>query len=323
MEETELLADSVEASVFEDPFDKTLQGTSVNGWIDGISVEAAETISMSDEGDRDNLMFNPAFVEYFLDLCRLFPLWSAVCCQFFPNSESTASSGNVESHIKVMKQSMEDVIPCSVDKFVHENLDMVEGMIIEASQDYIQFISSTGAMEFDSTIEYGQTADTEENSLPNEVDESDGAIVVDVGPKQPSVQCPACKDENWPTGAHTCIGCGKNVHLLDGCSVSLGNSEGYGEKRMCADCENQRKIREHNKIAEMKHTEQWCRKSKREIKRSKYLVPVPNWTLNHHLDKNVKIGMLANGNMSTRVFGTKNDLTGLKNTCSFDVIAQV
>lgn len=357
VEEAEQSAVLVEQSIFIDHFDDTLQGTNVSRWMDAISVEAAEAVATSDDGDRDNLMYNPQFVGYFADLCKLFPLWSAICCQFFTKSDKTASSGNVESHIKVMKQSMEDVIPCSVDKFVQENMDMVEGMIIDASQSYIKFISDTGELVFDSTNastnltelneeqffgarnleERTATTDsTNEISSANEQvteskeDESfdEGNLqqstpTIDIGHKQSSVNCPACKDKNWPTGAHTCVSCNKNVHLLDGCSLSIGNREGHGEKRICVACDNQRTESTKSKISEMDHTENWCRKSKRQIKKSKYLMPVPNWTLNHHFNKNVKVGMLTNGNLSTRVFGGKNDLIALTNTCSFDVIAQV
>ncbi|CAH2979386.1 unnamed protein product [Chilo suppressalis] len=52
-------------------------------------------------------------------------------------------------------------------------------------------------------------------------------------------QCIACKDGNFPTGAHKCIRCKKNVHILDGCSISINNQdEGYGEQRLCIDCAN-------------------------------------------------------------------------------------
>lgn len=68
-----------------------------------------------------------------MDLCRLFPLWSAICCQFFAGSESKASTANIESHFKVVKQSMEFIIPCSVDQFAQEDMDLVDGLIIEAS----------------------------------------------------------------------------------------------------------------------------------------------------------------------------------------------
>lgn len=48
--------------------------------------------------------------------------------------------------------------------------------------------------------------------------------------------CLACMNEDFPSGAHKCIKCFKNVHLLEGCSVSIGLEEGHGEKRLCMTC---------------------------------------------------------------------------------------
>lgn len=82
-------------------------------------------------------------------MCELLPLWSAVCCQFFKGSQKTATSGNAESNFKVTKQCLDDIIPCSVDKFVHAHMDMNEGQIIEASQNYIKFINENDKLNFD------------------------------------------------------------------------------------------------------------------------------------------------------------------------------
>lgn len=362
IDDAEKAASLVERNVLEDHFDETLQGTNVSRWMGRISDEAAETVSMNDDGDRDNLMHNLQFVTYFVELCRLFPLWSAICCQFFPQSEPTASSGNVESHIKVLKQSMEDTIPCAVDVFIQDNMDMNEGLVIDASQNYIKFISKTGEMEFHGTGEddfqtevvpstSGAKADTsmdsfseishlnEYQSKVKEIDEKNlagdncnaddnNSSIDDCGDvqfAQTEINCPACRDKNLPSGAHKCILCNKNVHILLGCSISIGGTEaeGYGEKRICVSCDFKRQKQQENKIKEMKNTEKWCRTSKRELKRSKYIMPAPNWNLNNHFNKNVKIGFLTNGNMSSRVFGTKNELVGLNNTCAFDALAQV
>lgn len=122
VEEVEKAVDLVEISVLKDAFDQTIHGTNVSLWLQGIFDDATATVSSLDDGDRDNLMFNPQFVTYFLDVLRLLPLWSAICCRFFPGSEPIASSRNAESHIN--KQSMEDVVPCSVDKFVQENMEL-------------------------------------------------------------------------------------------------------------------------------------------------------------------------------------------------------
>lgn len=47
------------------------------------------------------------------------------------------------------KQCLDDIIPCSVDILVHAHMDMIEGQIIEASQNYIKFIDENGKLNFD------------------------------------------------------------------------------------------------------------------------------------------------------------------------------
>lgn len=50
-------------------------------------------------------------------------------------------------------------------------------------------------------------------------------------------QCPACLNNDLPTGAHKCATCKKAVHIFDTCSSSIpGEVEGYGEQRICFDC---------------------------------------------------------------------------------------
>jgi hypothetical protein len=69
-------------------------------------------------------------------------------------------------------------------------------------------------------------ADEERSEMPQEVT---GAQVID---------CVACRNGDYPTGAHKCMLCSKSVHILPGCSVAiLGEEEGYGEGRHCHSCE--------------------------------------------------------------------------------------
>lgn len=50
------------------------------------------------------------------------------------------------------------------------------------------------------------------------------------------IKCPACRNGDFPNGAHKCMKCNKPVHVFDDCSHSAGEAEGYGEKRICKDC---------------------------------------------------------------------------------------
>ncbi|XP_034253683.1 uncharacterized protein LOC117652699 [Thrips palmi] len=52
-----------------------------------------------------------------------------------------------------------------------------------------------------------------------------------------NTSCIACTQKNFPTGAHKCSRCNKNVHLLPGCSILCpGSEEGHGQKRICIAC---------------------------------------------------------------------------------------
>ena len=45
----------------------------------------------------------------------------------------------------------------------------------------------------------------------------------------------ACKNGDKPS-KHSCFFCGKAVHILDGCSITLGFGERNGEPRGCLTC---------------------------------------------------------------------------------------
>lgn len=139
-------------------------------------------------------------------------------------------------------------------------------------------------------------------------------------------KCIACEGGDMPTDLHKCISCSKSVHLLDGCSTSVGDEEGCGEKRMCTSCE-QNAVQEQppensiddRDLPELQLKEKWTR---RNAKPSKYLKPVPNWDLVQFNDK-VKIGHLRNGNKSKKAFKVLGSRVALKNTCAVDSIIQM
>lgn len=137
-------------------------------------------------------------------------------------------------------------------------------------------------------------------------------------------RCPACINNDLPTGAHKCSECGKNIHVLEECSLSCGDNEGYDEKRMCLSCSKNVNVR--NVISEMGYTigtrENWNKRPKK-VKKSKYILKAPNCVLNTNTDKKVKIGFLINGNLSNTVYQIRGRPVALKNTCAFDSIAQV
>lgn len=52
-------------------------------WLNDIKRDASNAVQAEDDGNRDNLMENKPFAEYFIKLCHMLPIWSAVCCPIF------------------------------------------------------------------------------------------------------------------------------------------------------------------------------------------------------------------------------------------------
>lgn len=199
-------------------------------WIKNIEEEARILVQNSDEGDRDNLMYNLSFVGFFRRLCKLLPLWSAVCCELFNSPYETSSSANVESDFKNVKLSLKDVIPCRVDVFVDHHLQMLDGAIKIASQRYFQYVDDECSNESISITEIEETLDHQgDQFIQDKSTEGNTELSQDT-------YCIACKNNHLPSNAHTCYICGMNVHVLPGCSISVGEEEGFGEKRLCITC---------------------------------------------------------------------------------------
>lgn len=138
-----------------------LESSTFGSWLESIEKETDEMIFAQDNGDHDNVMYNPNFAKYFLRLCKLLPLWSFISCPFFNISEITHSSADVESYFKNVKQSLGDTIPCLVDVFIEENIEMIKGITIEASQtqNYIKFVGQSNRNDevpLTDTIEHTQ-----------------------------------------------------------------------------------------------------------------------------------------------------------------------
>lgn len=131
-----------------------------------------------------------------------------------------------------------------------------------------------------------------------------------------SSQCIACNRGDFPTGAHTCIQCQKNIHILSGCSVAIDDNEGYGTQRMCTSCHMK-----NQNISILNIQEVWGPKKTRNTKKKSYYLQ-PNPTFNLMSDtKKCKIALLKNGlqfKTATKVQGT---VIFFSNTCAFDALS--
>lgn len=139
-----------------------------------------------------------------------------------------------------------------------------------------------------------------------------------------SEQCPACSDQNLPTGAHKCTDCNKSVHLLSGCSYPLpfSQEEGYGQQRLCKNCY----IRREN-FSEDQAVENWkgLALPPKKRKRSSYLEPNEEFkNIDFSSKRNSNpIGLLRNGNTDLKPILWNGVNVILTNTCAYDSIIQI
>lgn len=313
-------------------FDESIFNTNaprLSEWLDCIDKDAHQMVASSDDGNRDNILENKPFAKHFLRLCKLLPLWSGISCKFFDTPYATGSSWQSETWYKNLKQMHGSQIPSSVDEFLERDLRLTNSHVILASRKY-------------STTERKKTKVTnvdDSNVLAEEMHEE--LIKTDEDSDNDEidhVKCIACERGDFPTGQHTCVMCSKAIHLLDGCSIDIGAEEGCGQQRLCVSCNANRKRKiqtepqpstsgasqslpsKSQTIQEMNYADVW--KKKKDVKHSKYMKPMPNWSL-VGVQQKVKIGHLINGNRSTTIHKVKGVSVNLQNTCAVDCVIQL
>lgn len=317
---------------------------SLNAWLKGMKERAEITVTGTDNGDRDNLMYNVKFAKHFLRLCNLLPLWSGISCEMFASPSVTSSSAGVESYFNDLKRTMKSTIPCRADVFLSNHMDGINDAVITASRKYAKPVetiatinSATKASDKKSHKQITQEdedviADAlafDVNAFMHEIDHQHASNNKSTPKKQkqppapsspeenPTVDtCVACKNGHYPPGAHTCHICKKNVHALDGCSMPINSEEGYGTQRICMACH---KMKPSQVAKEMQYTSDWSKNKKQ--KSSTYMVPNPMFNLTSNMKKE-KIGLLMNGNTFKKPFVVDGETIQLRNTCAPDALIQ-
>lgn len=305
-------------------------------WFNEIDHSSNEIAEANNEDSEKNELENPDFVKFLTKLTRTIVLWSALATPYF-ETPNRASSANVESYFKHVKSTLDSIIPCRVDNFVCAHIEMIDGMIKEASQEYIHFIDLLGGLqniivdtELDDEIDYFEFNSIANDQPINDVEQpTDGGVDESMEERHEiSPTCIACKDGNFPSGAHKCVNCAKAVHVIDGCSLSISAQEGYGEVRICLTCAtDQRATADHThkntSSKQLSQTEKWDRQNKR--RPNSYLNSIPSWGLDKKIKGDPKIAMLSNASSSSTTF--KLDKSGKsfapRNTCASDAICQV
>lgn len=319
----------------ETPFDSQEMCTSetrIGAWINEINDEAKELVSSSDNGDRDNILENKEFAKLFARLCKMLPLFSAISNKVFNSPNLVGSSWSSETYFKNVKQLHGDGIPCSADVFIKRDIELTNGSVVKASQNIYSI--QTERVHFHKSVSQTDAPDNDDSDMPIE---SIDDLAENFPPSNTSkathkasstdhgrIKCPACRNGDLPAGAHKCMVCEKSVHPFDECSLSIGDEEGYGERRKCVACHQIGEIKSCEKqllnAKEMNHNERWNRPSR--SKSSKYTKPVPNWNL-IEMNKRVRIGCLANENLIQTVYNIGGAKVKLSNTCGIDSPTQL
>lgn len=325
--------------------------SSVKAWLTEIDRSTTGEALENADAAEENELRNASFVKFLLRLSDMLVLWTGVAATYF-DAPLTASSTHVENYFMHLKHDLNSVIPGRADEVVAAHIDLIDGMIVDASQKYIEFIDAAGGVEVllsdqtellsdykncDLASTNGSDSDSEDDkrtdeNVPNDDKQTNeneankaahevGENALKSNQKNTS-SCIACKRGDMPTGAHRCMTCKTAVHIFDGCSISCGDEEGYGQRRICISCAAKARTTDAGtSIAkQLNEEEKWQRKSK--SSRS-YLNPVQNWNIDRRVQSKPKISMLKNASLSTTVHTVQKKKVALRNTCAADSLFQV
>lgn len=299
-----------EGSVFDSD---QIKSKSIREWIEMLNDASNAEVSENETSVEINELENSEFVKFLAHALQTLVLWSSINASFF-NLPNEASTSDVECYFKNVKQQVDANLPCRLDEFICAHIHMMEGIHRQVSQGFIQFIDAEGGLEnilgkelndydgefesishrpnessvnectefVDENTEFAneniEFANEHEIEISQEIEHQ--SISTPSANKQIVVTCQACEDGNKPTGAHKCIKCNKLVHLLAECSISCGDSEGYGEKRICISCSSG-PTNHQNVQKQLNDTEKWSKRKR--STRTSYMAPVPNWNLDQRV----------------------------------------
>lgn len=173
----------------------------------------------------------------------------------------------------------------------------------------------------DTTISSTDSKDILLTSTPVKDFSSDNNFILDS-----NNSCPACKNNDKPSGGHVCHLCKKYVHALPQCSLPFGDvEEGYSQSRICTLCKDN--MQNMKDILTKREVENW--RGLGQVKSNKsdalYLGKNPHKIIDSlKCKKAAKISIMKNGNdISLKSLKIHNDNYTVSNTCAFDNIFQI
>jgi len=290
-------------------------------WANNISKRVHK--NLNNNGDRENAHYLPQLEIKLLKDMKWFSLWSAVYRDKFGYGRVPASSAAVEAEFGIIKtQLLSNIkLPMRADLFILKHVEYLKGRLNLAN-------SVMAEKNTEPQIEILNTSQSIDNEINTNIDIQSNTIITHDNLQIESTnlqieECPACINNDLPSGAHKCYICKKYVHALDSCSKAIEEEdEGFGQKRICKSCQRM-PPRITNKISSLNDVENWrgliISKSK-----SRYLHK--NFQKNEFIlhDKLSKIPVLSNGNcLKLKAINIKGRKLTLANTCAFDSVFQL
>ncbi|XP_011312551.1 uncharacterized protein [Fopius arisanus] len=219
--------------------------------INGKILEQIECVA----GTITNELYCPDFSKKLLSDIKWLPLWSCICRDEFGFGRVPASSAAVESSFNIIKTwllaKMKSPRP---DLFItlHKHYLDAQSILVGTKMDNhikgrdesenrdLQFEVAEISHE-QQTEEIGSDLTGDEGGLPGEQPIYHSSPVSSDNRGNFNVEeCLICAAGHLPTGGHKCEKCNLPVHIIPPCSVSIGDEEGYGEKRLCNGCNSKR-----------------------------------------------------------------------------------
>lgn len=282
--------------------------------------ENVNEILQNEEGDDINPRHCPTFANRLLDHMEIIPLWSCICRDAFGYGRVPASSAPVESEFKTIKKQLIPQ-PLRIDMAVESLVEYYDGklkLVDCAKRKRDKSISPSVLNDSNlnpSPVKIFKSVDEPMQNVTtlNEEISATGALETGAFKKYRSplkdlsselnIQnnaCVACKNGHFPSGAHVCVLCGCNVHILEGCSVRIEEEdEGYGERRICISCS--KNSAKSSKLA-LQDFENWrdLGRKKRRKNRTTYLSGATQDLLDKVTSEKLKkLAILKNGNDPT------------------------
>lgn len=331
LEETE--KDSITATSEEQNDDYQLGLSEKNPfqtWAEKVYEESK--LWINEDGNDINPLYAPEIVPHLIKMMKLLPLWSYIMVPFFGYGEGVSSSAAVESSFNKLKNGTfkHITLPTDLETFLENHMLSLRGASLLHSTDEsrYQVVNELEEQNYEllrspsSNCNYERPTNQTDNLLELQTTKQYTAMQSSTINLR-EVKCPLCKSGSLPStnGAHKCSVCSIPVHALLECSMYQVDDETL---RICLNC-----YESNEKIREDEATDNWSRRSKKQLKSSSYSVPNPHL---RHIDISnprnpFNLPLLKNGSRAEEIkscyLKSINENVILSNTCAFDSIASL